>query len=310
VPSSRRTFLWKAGAALAASVCDSPWKMRAEALGRGAGLQLYTVGEQLAQDFEGTLGAVRAIGYEEVEMAGFFGKKAGEIKMALGNAGLRCRSAHIFGDQDSLEETMGFAKELGAGYIVSSTVMPKLSAARRSGKFEGMTFSEAAEGLQLDDYKRVAEYCNSMGEQVQKEGLQFAYHNHNWEFAAWDGGTGYDELLRLCDPKLVKFELDCGWMVCAGRNPGSYLEKYPERYCLLHVKDFKPGRGPSFRVEAGARPAATELGRGQIDYRPIFEAARRSAVEWYFVEQEPPFVEMPVLEALKVNYAYLHKLRN
>ena len=163
--------------------------------------------------------------------------------------------------------------------------------------------------LTLDDYKSIAEQCNQMGEQAKQAGLQFGYHNHNIEFKPFPGGTGYDELLRSTDPQLVKLELDCGWMSSAGFNPATYLAKYPDRYRMLHIKDFKLTSKPSFGMWPPESPEPTELGRGNIDYKPIFSAAQKAGhIEWYYVEQEPPYKDMPVLEAIKVDYEYLHKL--
>ena len=308
MPSSRRTFLLQSGAALAASYLSCPYSLRADPLRRGIGLQLYTVIEQLAKDFEGTLKQVAAIGYKEVEMAGFFGKTAAEIKAVLDRTGLKCRGVHVFGSASSLKESIDFARGLGASYVVSSTTLPNLSISERSGRFAGMTFLQAAYSLRLEDYNRMAEYCNHLGEQVREAGLQFAYHNHDWEFASMGGTTGYDELLRLSDPHLVKFELDCGWMVLSGHDPAAYLTKYPHRYRLLHIKDFKPSAHPVYRVDLGSRPDSTELGHGHIDYKPIFAAARKAQVDWYFVEQEPPFKDMPAMDAIRVDYNYLHSL--
>ena len=93
----------------------------------------------------------------------------------------------------------------------------------------------------MDDWKWNAEQFNKVGEQVKKEGLQLAYHNHNFEWKSYDGVTGYDEFLRLTDPGLVKLELDCGWATVAGQDPVTYLTKYPKRYSLLHIKDFRKG---------------------------------------------------------------------
>jgi sugar phosphate isomerase/epimerase len=107
---------------------------------------------------------------------------------------------------------------------------------------------------------------------------------------------------------LVKLELDCGWMASAGHDPAAYLTKYPDRYRLLHIKDFKASAKPSFTVGPVSGPEGTELGRGHIDYKPIFAAAKKSEVKWYFVEQEPPFKAMPAMDAIRIDYAYLHNL--
>ncbi len=302
---SRREFLIESGGALATSalILGQPSQLFANPLGRPVGLQLYTVGEQLKKDYDGTLRQVAAIGYREVETAGFFGKKPAEIKKSLQDAGLHCASVHI--GLGGIEEALPFATEIGAKYVISSVTLPKPP---DPAKFDMKAFMAQLAGLTLDDYKSMAQRCNQMGEQAKKAGLQFGYHNHNFEFKPLSGGIGYDELLRATDPGLVKFELDCGWMVAAGHDPSAYLAKYPNRYRLLHIKDFQPTASPSVGLDESSRPKPAELGRGHIDYRTIFAAAKKTEVEQYYVEQEPPFDDMPALDAIKVDYDYLHNL--
>jgi sugar phosphate isomerase/epimerase len=304
--TSRREFLIQGGAALTAGgfTLSGVGSAHADPLGRPIGLQLYTVMEQLGKDFDGTLRQISAIGYREVEMAGFFGKKPGEIKKSLASANLHCGSVHIFG-AGGLDETAEYAAAIGAKYVISSVIPPK-RANFQFEKFEMNVFVAMLNSLTLDDYKEMAEQCNKMGEQAKKAGLSFGYHNHNFEFRPFAGGIGYDELLRATDPGLVYFELDCGWMTAAGHDPAAYLTKYPARYRLLHIKDFKPTAKPSFGIDV--RPEPTVLGRGHIDYKPIFAAAKQSSVEWYYVEQEPPYNEVPALDAIKINYEYLHAM--
>jgi sugar phosphate isomerase/epimerase len=303
---SRRDFLIQGVTAITAAMLVSGNRSRlmADPLGRPVGLQLYTVMAQLQKDFDGTLAQVGAIGYKEVELAGFFGKKPAEFKKSLDSAGLHCASVHISGD-GGIQEAIDYATGIGAKYVISSIILPQ-RVVMPPDKFNFKTFLATLSSLTLDDYKSIAERCNTMGEQAKKAGLQFGYHNHNFEFKPLPEETGYDEILKLTDPDMVKFELDCGWMVAAGHDPVAYLTKFPDRYRLLHIKDFKATATPSLALDA--RPVAAELGRGHIDYRPIFAAAKKSAVDWYYVEQEPPFVEMPALEAIKVDYQYLHSM--
>jgi sugar phosphate isomerase/epimerase len=101
--------------------------------------------------------------------------------------------------------------------------------------------------------------------------------------------TGYDEFLRLIDPDLVKLQLDCGWMAVAGIDPVSYLTKFPDRYRMLHIKEFKKGATPDTTLgdQKPGAPIPTELGRGTVDYRRIFAATRKGTIAAYYVEQEP-----------------------
>jgi sugar phosphate isomerase/epimerase len=168
----------------------------------------------------------------------------------------------------------------------------------------------ALASLTLDDFKRTADLANSIGAKAKQAGLQYAYHNHNFEFKdQGNGQIGYDLLLNQTDPDLVKFELDCGWMVAAGHNPIDYFGKYPNRYRMIHVKDFLPGSKPTTSLMGPERPTGTELGRGHIDYAPIFPAAGKAGVEYFFSEQEPPIVGMTALEAAKVNFDYMRSIK-
>jgi sugar phosphate isomerase/epimerase len=130
------------------------------------------------------------------------------------------------------------------------------------------------------------------------------YHNHDFEFAEQAGGAiGYDLLLRETDPRLVQFEIDCGWMVVGGRDPRDYFARYPGRFPMIHVKDFLPAAS-----HGGARPGA-ELGHGMIDYGPIFAAAEKAGLRHYFAEQEGPFTRMSQIDAARQAYDYLRKLQ-
>ena len=213
---SRREFLIQSGAALtaAAALAGNPFRLDANPLGLPIGLQLYTVKDELAKDYDGTLAQVAAVGYKEVELAGFFGKKPAEIKASLDKAGLHCGSIHIPAS-DQLGEAMDYAKVIGAKYVITSVLLPKrLTEAGTKPDWDAMITKLKA--VTLDDYKSIAEQCNQMGAQAKQAGLQFGYHNHNIEFKPFPGGIGYDELLGSTDSQLVKLELDCGWISAAG----------------------------------------------------------------------------------------------
>jgi sugar phosphate isomerase/epimerase len=142
-----------------------------------------------------------------------------------------------------------------------------------------------------------------MADKIQAAGMSFAYHNHIAEFHPLSDGTiPYDHLLHLTDPAKVHFEMDCGWVIIGGGNPAEYLRKHPTRIVMLHVKDFVA----SHPTAGGESPAATELGRGVIDYRPIFQAASRANIKHAFVEQEG--FDIPQNESLKVDADYMKNL--
>ena len=133
--------------------------------------------------------------------------------------------------------------------------------------------------------------------------MKFGYHNHTMEFGKQDGVIPLDEMIRLTDPELVTFELDCGWVIVGGANPVDYLQRYPSRISMLHVKDFKHVDKPASAMEP---PPAAELGKGTLDYRSVFEAAKKATIKHYFIEQEA--YDIPPLEALKIDADYMKKL--
>jgi sugar phosphate isomerase/epimerase len=153
--------------------------------------------------------------------------------------------------------------------------------------------------MTLDDWRWNAEQFNRIGERVNAAGMRFAYHNHTPEFRSENGVLFYDELLRSTDPAKVTMELDCGWAAVAGQNPADLLTRYAPRISMLHVKDFKMSHGA---VPLPA-PPSTEMGRGAIDYHPVFAAAKKANIEHVFVEQEE--FDIPPIEALKIDADYM-----
>jgi sugar phosphate isomerase/epimerase len=298
---SRRKFLTTASAsvAFAAACSDAPWLM-ANPLGLPLGLQLYSVRDLLPQDYEGTLRQLSALGYREVEAAGFFGRSASDVKQAMEQAGLHCVSAHYsYADlAPRLAEAIEFGTALGLEYIIcASPGLPHGSPAKSADK------KVAREAMTLGDWRWNAEQFNRMGERVNAAGIKFGYHNHTAEFRVVDGVVIYDELLRLTDPAKVTMEMDCGWVVVAGKNPADYFRRYPTRISLLHVKDFRLGQAPGSDTDP---PPSAELGRGNIDYRPIFAAAKKTDIKHAFIEQEQ--YDMPPLEALRIDAEYMKAL--
>ncbi len=291
---SRRRFLQSGAIAGASSLLSvAPGRIHAALARAPLGIQLYTVGKELQSDVRGTLRQIAAIGYTEVETAGFAGLTAREFRDELARAGLHCHSAHMQWNVQDLGPLFDDAHALGVNFVVSSALFSL----------------GAGGGPSVDDYKKLAVRLNSIAQETHDAGLQYAYHNHNFEFKDLGAGIiGYDILLSGTDPALVQFELDCGWMIAAGFQPIEYFNKYPRRYRMLHIKDFAAGSKISASLAPGLRPQGTELGRGHIDYKPILDAAAGTAVKYLYVEQEPPFLDMPALDAAKVDFDYLRRL--
>jgi len=298
---SRRAFLKAASASAACAVLwNSVPLLMADPLGLPLGLQLYSVRDLLPKDYEGTLRQLGAMGYREVEAAGFFDHSPSQVKQAMDRAGLRCVSAHypMAQLQPKVEEIIQFGKDLGLKFIVCASPMLK-----DPSRVKDAGSRAAREAMTLDDWRWNAEQFNRIGERVNAAGIRFAYHNHMTEFRTENGVLFYDELLRLTDSTKVTMELDCGWMALGGKNPTDYLTRYSTRFSMLHVKDFKLA---GFTA-GSAPPPSTELGRGDIDYRPIFETAKKASIEHAFVEQEE--FDMPPMDALKVDADYMHALK-
>ena len=293
--SSRRRFLGQSGRIAAAALAAS-WLRRGASnpLGRPIGIQLYTVKDAIETDPAGTLKQLRAIGYGEVETAGFGKLTAKQFRGLLDDAGLACPSAHLGFDPKNLGAAFADAHALGAKYATSSSLDALV---RKPG-------ASAPPGMSLDEAKRTAELANRIGDAARRAGLQYVYHNHAREFAdAGRGAIGYDVLLRDTDAERVKFEIDCGWMVFAGHDPIAYFRQSPQRFPLIHVKDFLKESKRGGNAMLGA-----ELGHGVVDYKPIFAAAAKAGLQHYFIEQEAPFTRMPPLQAAQVDYAYVHAL--
>jgi sugar phosphate isomerase/epimerase len=295
---SRREFIGATAAIAVLSIADRA--ALATPLGLPLGIQLYSVREQMAEDLEVALAAVSAAGYTEVEAAALPKKSAKEIRAALDKAGLRCVSAHHpFVDlHGHFDEIVAYDKELGVHFIICS------SPGHRMPPAAGTPGGQRT--LSLDDWHYNAEQFNAIGEKLAASGLRFGYHNHTPEFAVTEGKTPYMELLRLTDPKKVTFELDCGWAVVAGQNPVEIMKNHPHRISMLHVKDFKLGQDQT----AGSHDAkVTELGKGTIDYHPIFaQAAKTQHIVHAFVEQEA--FDMPWKESLKIDADYLRNFKS
>jgi sugar phosphate isomerase/epimerase len=295
---SRRAFLKTASASAA---CAALWnripRLLANPLGLPLGLQLYSVRDVLPKDYEGTLKQLAAIGYREVEAAGFFGRTPSQVKQAMDEAGLRCVSAHYPLNQllPKVDETIQYGKDLGLEYIVCSSPMLKDPA-----RVKEPGSRAARESMTLDDWRWNADQFNHIGEKVSAAGMRFAYHNHTPEFRSENGVLFYDELLKSTDPAKVSMELDCGWAAVAGQKPAELLYRYPTRICMLHVKDFKLTPTST----ASDPPPSTEMGHGTIDYHSIFEAAKKANIKHAFVEQEQ--FDVPEMEALRMDADYMH----
>src|SRR5208337_3156393 len=220
------------------------------------GVQLYTIRDEMKADFDGSLAKVAAIGYKEVEFAGYFGRTPQQVRAALEKNGLTSPACHL--DYDLLAPgqwpaQIESAKVIGQDYIVNPWIPEQL---RQTD----------------DDWKRVAETFNRAGAESKKAGIQFAYHNHWFEFLPVNGKLPYDMLLTLCDNDLVKMEMDLCWITVGGGDPLKYFDRYPGRFPLVHVKDVKkiPRVTTGGEQNFGDTVDLAAVGSGIIDWKRIF----------------------------------------
>ena len=296
--ATRRGFIATAGLALAAGLAPAAAHRRRIP----PGLQLWTVKQELARDFEGTLRALGRMGYRRVEAAGWHGRSPREFRAAVERAGLECVAAH-HGLADFIadgEARLAFAREVGVRYVVASSPAPKRPLA------EGKSWSHAmAEAMTLEDWRSNAQAMDQIGRRARAMGLRFAYHNHSAEFLNYGGRLPMDEIARLTDPANVVFELDIGWVAGAGYDPAEVLDRYRSRTHLLHIKDIaSPERIPG-RLVSDER--TTPIGQGTVDWQAVFRAAARAPIHSWFVEIEEPFA-VPPLEALRQSLQFLRRM--
>jgi sugar phosphate isomerase/epimerase len=299
---NRRTFIESSIAAAVISSAARPAWGAVHRIDR-VGLQLYTVRALMKEDFDGTVAGVAKLGYKEVEFAGYYGKTPKEVRALLDANGLTSPSAHhpmeapsaAAGKTPTLEtnvqEIIDGAHVIGQKFLVC----PYLDAKSRTA----------------DGYKRLAESCNRVGEATQKAGIQFAYHNHSFEFQKVDGldPLPFDYLLSQTDPKNVKIEMDLCWIAVGGQDPIAYFNKYPGRFPLVHVKDWsKEGSDPGGNEGAVGHSVTGHLanvGSGSIDWKNIFAHSGKAGIQHYFVEND----EAKSLADPQSSYEYLAQLK-
>jgi sugar phosphate isomerase/epimerase len=295
---NRRTFL---GTMTASAILANRFSWAAgEHKISNIAVQLYTVRDLIAQDFDGTLAKVAEAGYKEVELAGFslddgkvhyFGKTPQELRAALDRHGLTAPSTHVNFTSLSTEnfpQVLEASKVLGHRYIVNPWIDEPVR-------------------KQPDGWKHATDTFNRVGEASKKAGFQFAYHNHWFEFLPVDGKLPYDILLQQCDPGLVKMEMDLCWITAAGVDPVNYFNRYPGRFPLVHVKDLKkiPQITTGGAQNFGDTVDLTEVGSGIIDWKQLFSHAGKAGIKLYIVEHDRP--KAPI-QSIKASYDYLEKL--
>jgi len=235
------------------------------------GVQLYSFRNQLEADWEGTLAAVAAMGVEAVEVHSLMGRSASDWARVLAAHGLvPITLTGLYEDLEAdLAGVIADAKALGVPMVVCPWI-----------PHEGSTYTAE------DNEKAIALFAKA-GAAFQAQGLRFFYHPHGYEFH--DGGTGtllIDQMINRLQPGVVDFQMDVFWVVNAGADPVEYLERFPGRFKLFHLKEMQKGT-PTGRHDGRAdRERQVTLGQGMIDFPAIVRTARAQGARWFFIEDE------------------------
>jgi sugar phosphate isomerase/epimerase len=253
------------------------------------GLQLYSLRDmQKAQGVAATLDKAKALGFKYVEVAGLGGLSPAEFKAELDRRGLVPIGSHFpyARIRDDIEGVARDAKALGIPYA-------------------GCAWVDHTNPLDEKQCRAVAAVFNRAGAALAKHGIKFYYHNHGYEFQPYGCGTLFDLLMAETDPKTVFFQMDVLWTVLPGQDPVKLLEKYPDRWLLLHLKDLRKG------VPLGSLTGGTDLkndvalGSGQVKWPALLDAAQKVGVKYYFIEDESP----TVVEQLPQSLRFLESLQ-
>ena len=257
-----------------------------------AGLQLYSLRDIFAKNPGAALDKVKEFGIKSVETYNTPTPSAPELKKLLDARGLKAVSGHFGFETFELElpKVIEQAKALGLEYVGIAWI-PHVPA------MFGMEVAEKA-----------AANFNKWGEALSKQGLKFFYHCHGYEFkpiAEGDPKTFMDVLIEKTKPEFVAFEMDVFWVVHPGADPVKYLEKYPGRWQLLHLKDLQKDVRTGAYTGHAPKEQSVVLGTGQVQWEPLLKAASKGGVKYYFIEDESPKAVEQIPQTLK----YLESLK-
>ena len=258
----------------------------------GVGLQLYSIRDAMAADVLGTLQKVSDLGYKNLELANysngmFYGYAPKEFKKMVNDLGMDILSSHAAVESTgiTIENAQKMADdhaEVGVKYCVQPWVNEQ--------------------DRKIETYKSMVADWNKVGEIMQGVGIQFGYHNHNFEFATIDGIVPfYDIYMKELDPELVTMELDLFWATKGGQDPVDMFNKYPGRFKLLHLKDMTLNNAPYYDV---IKDDITSVGGGLIDFKRILAAKEIAGTKYTFVEDDNQGNGKP-FEALELSISNL-----
>ena len=247
------------------------------------GLQLYTLRDDMPKDPKGVLKQVASFGYKQVEgyeggQGLFWGMSNTDFKKYMDDLGMVFVSSHCNINKD-FDKKAADAAAIGMKYLICPYLGPQKT---------------------MDDYKKKAEDFNQKGEICKKNGIRFAYHNHDYSFKEMEGQFPQDVMMGITDPSTVDYEMDIYWVVTAGQDPEAWLKKYSKRFRLCHIKDRTKG--------ATVAADTCTLGEGSIDFSKILKTARENGMEYYIVEQEKYAGTTP-LKAVEADAVYMKNLK-
>jgi len=252
------------------------------------GLELYSLREQFKTDVPGTLAKIKSWNVKEIEGGGTYGLPPDEYKKLLERNGLKMIS--VGADFDALaknpQAAIDEAKSFGAKYIVCFWI-----------PHNGDDFT-------IDDTQKAVDVFNTAGKIIHENGLSLCYHPHGFEFRPYEEGTLFDYLVKNTNPQYLNFEMDVFWVKQPGQDPVALLEKYPERFLLLHLKDRKPGTETTQDGKADEETNVV-LGQGDVDIAAVMKAAKKIGIKHYFIEDE----SSRSVEQIPESLAYLKQLK-
>lgn len=240
-------------------------------------LQLYTVRDETARDFTGTIRRVAEMGYDGVEFAGYGSLTAEELRSLLSEVGLHAYSSHVRLDllEQQLDQEIAYCKQIGSPYLILPWLAPDM---------------RNEEAIRI-----LAPRLNEFGKRCREQGITFGYHNHDFEFATQSNGKMLlDLLLSQTDPSLVSLELDIYWAAFAGVSPASVLEQYAGRIPIIHLKDMTPDRH------------FAEVGDGTLNLAQLLPVAEKSGTQVFIVENDAPGI--PSLDSARRSLINLRQM--
>jgi sugar phosphate isomerase/epimerase len=244
-------------------------------------VQMFTLREESAKDFAGTLKKVAELGFDGVEFAGYGGLTAKEVRVLLDEFGLQAAASHVPLEalENNLYQVIEDQKIVGSNYVVCPYLLPE----RRS----------------IEDYKALIAFLDRAGETCRREGISLCYHNHDFELEVLPNGkTILETIFDKTHSSNVKTELDIYWLTKAGENPVEWINRYKNRTPLIHLKDMTTDGEQYF----------AELGTGGVDIEAVLRKGMENGVQWWVVEQD--VCRRSPLESIEISMNYLKSVNS